>query len=230
MIALLLLVLALASTPEPSTPPVTSSPLKEIGRVRALPACTTLVVHANSAIDSALRNDNALAVSVNRLKHVDLDANALSRSRGLNELMGISRDMRKQAVEAEGEVKRLREIAATSEDATRKEELKSFADALGGAVFRQKRAADDLARFVVITEGRVAKAEAHMDMQTGKDPTQDGLFKPAANATLPPYSPSPLYLNETARDAAKEFEAKIALIVADEAKAADHSIGATSGC
>jgi hypothetical protein len=229
MIALLLLVLALASTPEPSTPPVTSSPLKEIGRVRALPACTTLVVHANSAIDSALRNDNALAVSVNRLKHVDLDANALSRSRGLNELMGISRDMRKQAVEAEGEVKRLREIAATSEDATRKEELKAFSDALGGAVFRQKRAADDLARFVVITEGRVAKAEAHMDMQTGGD-SADGMTKPRANATLPPYSPSPLYLNETAREAAKDFEARIALIVADEAKAADHSVGATSGC
>ncbi len=229
MIALLLLVLALASTPEPSTPPMTSSPLKEIGRVRALPACTTLVVHANSAIDSALRNDNALAVSVNRLKHVDLDANALSRSRGLNELMGISRDMRKRAVEAEGEVNRLREIASTSEDSTRKEELKTFADALGGAVFRQKRAADDLARFVAITEGRVAKAEATQDMQTGGDLT-DAMMRPRSNATLPPYSPSPLYLNETAREAAKDFEARIALIVADEAKAADHSIGATSGC
>ena len=229
MITLLLLVLALASTPEPSTPPVASSPLKEIGRIRTLPACTTLVVHANSAIDSALRNDNALAVSVNRLKHVDLDANPLARARGLNELMGISRDMRKLAVEAEGEVKRLREIAATSEDATRKEELKTFADALGGAVFRQKRAADDLARFVVITEGRVAKAEAHMDMQTGGD-ASDGLARPRANAPLPAYSPSPLYLNETAREAAKDFEARIALIVADEAKAADHSIGATSGC
>jgi len=230
MIVLLLLVLALTPTPEPSPPPMTNSPLKEIGRVRALPACTTIVVHANSAIDWALRNDNALAVSVNHLKHVDLDANPLSRSRGLNELMGLSRVMRKQAVDAEGEVKRLREIAAASEDATRKEELKTFADALGGAIFRQKRAADDLARFVVITEGRVAKAEAHMDMQTGKDPSQDGAFKPIANAPSAPYSPSPLYLNETARDAAIEFEARIALIVADEAKAADHSIGATSGC
>ena len=230
MFAFLLPVLMLVSTPEPSTPPQTSSPLKEIGRVRTLPACTALVVHANSAIDSALRNDNALAVSVNRLKHADLDQSPLSRTRSLNELMAISRDMRKQAVEAEGEVKRLRELALLSDDATRKAELKEFADALGGAVFRQKRASEDLARFVTIVEGRVATSEARQDMDNGSDPNSGLQKRNQATATMPPWSPSPLNLNATARDAAADFETKISLIVADEAKAADHSIGATSGC
>lgn len=231
MFALLLLVLALVPSPEPSTPPVSTSPLKEIGRVRALPACTTIAVHANSAIDSALRNDNALAVSVNRLKHADLDSNALYRSKALNELMTISRDMRKQAVEAEGEVRRLRELAGASEDATRKTELKTFADALGGAVFRQKRAADDLARYVTIVEGRVATAEAKSDMNSdGRAGGVNGLGRGASGPTFPPYSPTPLNLNGTAREAAAAFEDKIQLITADEAKAADHSLGATSGC
>jgi len=64
MLMLLPIVVTLAATdpaPGASSAP-RPTPLTEIGRVRALPACVPIVAHANGAITHALDNDRTLAV------------------------------------------------------------------------------------------------------------------------------------------------------------------------
>ena len=73
--------------------------------------------------------------------------------------------MRVASSAADGEIKKLREYAANSPDPKRKEELKAFADALGGALYRQKKAAVEFMRDVTIMRGREEAAEAREIMQ-----------------------------------------------------------------
>ena len=74
MFMILPLVVALAAEPSPA--PSTSprpTPLTEIGRVRALPACVPIVAHANGAITQALDNDRTLAIISTNLRNTDFE-------------------------------------------------------------------------------------------------------------------------------------------------------------
>src|SRR5471030_1877760 len=165
MITMLLpLVFALAGDPTPAPDTAPPTPLREIGRVRSLSACATIVVHANSAITDALSNDQDLAVAVNHLRTTDIDgATAAERRKRLADLLSFAVRIRTLSSAGDAEVKRLRDMATAENDPERKVELKSFADALGGALFRQKLAADDLARAVTIIEGRQAASHGIQD-------------------------------------------------------------------
>ena len=156
---MLAVAIAAATSPSPAqtTPP---TPLREIGRVRASAACTAIVVRANSAIGATLRNDQTLSMTIGTLRKVDLDGNLFERTKGLHSLEKLGTDLRMSAAAAEGQITKLRELAAESTDEQRKNDLKSFADALGGALFRQKRIGMDVQRMVLIIEGRTSRAEA----------------------------------------------------------------------
>ncbi|MBV8356073.1 MAG: hypothetical protein JO101_12175, partial [Candidatus Eremiobacteraeota bacterium] len=102
-------------------------------------------------------------------------------------------------------------------------DLKEFADALGGALQRQKRIGADLQRMLVIQEGREARAEIHEVVGHGM-PEYRQVFA---------YGDSQFELghfNAMAQAAAKDIEERTLSISADEAKAAEHIAGAVNGC
>jgi hypothetical protein len=226
MLSILPLVVALATVPSPG-PSARPTPLQEIGRVRALPACTPIVVHANGAISQTLDNDRGLAILTNNLRAIDFDKlNTIQRRNAINALEKQASEIRIGAGNADGEIKRLREYALASPDPQRKTELKAFADALGGALVRQKRAANELMRDITIIQGRVDAAEARGILNRDSLTPENGM--PALpRAALPP---PPSSWNETMRAIASSLDDRTEAIVADEGVAADHSIAATSGC
>src|SRR3982074_2802442 len=74
MFLLLPITVALAADPTPGpSSAARPTPLTEIGRVRALPACVPIVAHANGAITQALDNDRTLAITSTNLHNTDFD-------------------------------------------------------------------------------------------------------------------------------------------------------------
>jgi hypothetical protein len=230
MLSILPLVVALATVPSPG-PSTRPTPLQEIGRVRALPACTPIVVHANGAITQALDNDRGLAILTTNLRAVDYDKlNVIQRRNAIDGLEKQASEIRINAGTADGEIKRLREYAVASPDPQRKAELKAFADALGGALLRQKRAADELMRDITIAQGRTEAAEVREITARDNRLTANGNGPLMSGMARSPLPDGPSSWNDVMRSIAGSIDDRNQAIVADEGVAADHSIAATSGC
>jgi hypothetical protein len=234
MLMLLPIIVALAAgepTPGPTTAP-RPTPLTEIGRVRALPACVPIVAHANGAITHALENDRTLAVITTNLRNTNYDKlNSLQRRNAIDALMKQAEAVRIASSAGDAEVKKLREYAANSADPKRKEELKTFADALGGALYRQKKAAVEFMRDISIMRGREDATEVREIMKTANPapplvPTPSVSVRQTANV-LPD---APTTYNRQLQYIGDVLEGLTAGIQTDEGLAADHSIAATSGC
>ncbi|HWT04722.1 MAG TPA: hypothetical protein VN224_03110, partial [Xanthomonadales bacterium] len=121
-----------------------------------------------------------------------------------------------------------------SPDPKRKDELKTFADALGGAIYRQQKAAVELQRDVLIMRGR----DDALEMKEMRDKAhEDDVNSPAGNrfgmSTPRPLRPTPSPEPEYDRHykyLAEKLDQLNEGIMRDEGIAADHSIAATSGC
>lgn len=223
-----------AGTPAPAPTPV----LKQIGRsAGAAAVCGNLVVHANSAIDAALRDDVLVGRVVTRLHEIDLENNAVSKRAGLSDLNRLVVELSGESLRGESEVKRLRE-AAERNGASLSSDLRTFADALAGALGRQHKIGIDLNNFLAYIDYRDMREVSQQPPPpqrrgTGNDPFGTGPFPfTAPTPTAPPGSPyagagSP---NRMALAAANDFESRVAEIQSDEAKAAGHSEAAVSGC
>jgi hypothetical protein len=242
--------LATAASPTPSPAPMQApGGLREIAHVRSSAACAELAAHANSAIGAALRNDAMLAQTIRALRAVNLDSNPIARRNSLQQLGDFARDLNLQALNGDGEVKRLRAMAEKSTDPERKKELKAFADWLGGALWRQRKVARDLNGFLATMDFRdmakLDESQQNMNISTfgSADPTVPfpGDAQPILNGTSghgtgrysgPILAPKAVQPSDTAQAlaAAKDFELRLAEISNDEAMAADHVPGATSGC
>jgi len=236
MFLLLPIIVALAADPTPAASGAARpTPLTEIGRVRALPACVPIVAHANGAISDALENDRTLAVITTNLRGTDFDRlNFIQRRNVLERMLRQAEAIAKAAKAGDAEVKRLREYAVNSPDPKRKEELKTFADALGGAIFRQQKAAVELQRDVLIMNGRDEKLDMN-ERLGGDDPfasnaaRRSGLMTPTPRPLRPTPSPDPLY-DKHYKFLADKLDVLNEGILRDEGIAQDHSIAATSGC
>jgi uncharacterized protein YdcH (DUF465 family) len=234
MFMLLPIVVALAAAdpaPAASSAP-RPTPLTEIGRVRALPACVPIVAHANGAITQALDNDRTLAVLTTNLHNTNFDKlNFMQRKNAIDALMKQAEAMRVASSAGDVEVKKLREYAANSADPKRKEELKTFADALGGAIYRQEKAAVELQRDVGIMRGRDdavdMKERINSDAFDSNIARQNGMSTPRPLRPTP--SPDPQY-DKHYKVLAEKLDQLNEAIMRDEGVAADHSIAATSGC
>jgi hypothetical protein len=232
MLMLLPIVVALAAAdpaPAASSAP-RPTPLTEIGRVRAIPACVPIVAHANGAITQALDNDRTLAVLTTNLHNTNFDKlNFMQRKNAIDALMKQAEAMRVASSAGDVEVKKLREYAKNSADPQRKEELKLFADALGGALYRQKKAAVEFMRDVAILQGREEAAEARGIMRAA-NPVPPYLAAQTA-ANTPSILPGvPDSYNKQFQGIGATLDDLTKGILMDEGLAADHSIAATSGC
>src|ERR1700681_1591333 len=118
MFMLLRIVVALAAAdpaPAASSAP-RPTPLTEIGRVRALPACVPIVAHANGAITQALDNDRTLAVLTTNLHNTNFDKlNFMQRKNAIDALMKQAEAMRIASSAGDADVQKLREYAAHSD-------------------------------------------------------------------------------------------------------------------
>jgi hypothetical protein len=240
MLTALVLLLAVFAAPNPvpaSAAPAPPSQLKEIGHVESLSVCSAIVVHANSAIGAALDNDRDLALTINRLRTTDLDTdNAIARRNGMNDLATLAGRMRFAAAAGTAEIKRLRAMDARTADPTRKAELKAFADALSGAIVRQHKAATDLDAVLAIIDGRRAVEEMNTPELTAQRASiagperVDALDREAGVIRNPVAGPGPLHANDMLHAAADDFASRSQAILGDEGVAADHALGATTGC
>lgn len=243
LMPLLATLAAPSPVPSPSAPPAPPSPLKEIGHVESLSVCSTIVVHANGAINAALDNDQTLALTINRLRTTDLDSESdLKRRNGMSDLWTLAGRIRMSAMAGTAEIKRLRTMAAQTTQPGRKAELSAFADALGGALARQRKAGQDLDHLLAIIDGRRAVEQVNtQDLVEARD----AIAGPAGGAmsTGNPGEPAdpavmrniaapagPVHVNDILRTTADDFQARSQDILSDEGVAADHSLGATTGC
>jgi hypothetical protein len=244
MLMFLPIVLALAAvqpspsgaepSPAPSQAPSSGArptPLQEIGRVRALPACVPIVAHANGAITQALDNDRSLAILSTNLHNLDYDKmNSLQRRNAIEQLMRHAEAIRVASSAGDAEIKRLRDMAKASPDPKRQEELKTFADALGGALFRQKKAAVEFMRDITIMRGREEVAEARESIQHDVSAPQYSNQQQVAHQADPSLPPPTAVYNRQMKAIGDTMDELVRNIQIDEGNAADHSIAATSGC
>jgi hypothetical protein len=222
---ILAVVLTAAATPSPelTSDPDAAGGLREIGHVYTSGACTAIATRANSAISSAIRNDQTVTIIVQTLRTVDLDAaNRITKINGLRELMQYATELRMSAEHAKKQVIELRKMAAESTDPVRKEELKTFADALGGAIERQRHIGGEMQGMLTRIAGRDSMADLYQVIDRHPDQT------PAWNWADVDFHTS--VYNKMATNEANWLELQEPLISGDESKAADHVVGAVNGC
>ncbi|MDQ6940911.1 MAG: hypothetical protein M3169_00145 [Candidatus Eremiobacteraeota bacterium] len=228
----LLLSVAVGAVPETAASPVpvpnpspAASALPEIGRVRANAACQAIIDHARVAITSTVHNDRRLLSLATVMDRVSPNAIVGEKKvRAVDVLAQWASSIESDVAEAQGAIDRLRALAAASTDETRKRELKAFADALSGAVARQKFAAHEVQRglFLIGARADVADARAIED-----DPALGikGAVKSLDGTSLRTPQDSPKL-----RDIAATLAERIKLIKEDEHEGVRHEVGATSGC
>jgi hypothetical protein len=222
-----------AATPAPSPAP-TQIPLLPIGHAgpgRAI--CGDLVVHANSAIDSALQGDLLLAHAIARLRSAELEGDMATRRSASTELTRLAVGVSDEAAHGDDEIKRLRELA--EKDGTSSRDLMTFDNALLGVFSRQRDMASDLGHLLAYVDYMATTRDLPVDTDPnsgGNDFLRKGSAAVMQSATPPPMTTyarvgSP---NRMARAAAADLEARTRGIRNDESTAAIHSEAAVSGC
>jgi hypothetical protein len=238
VLELFVLVALISGGPTPSPSPTPSTqPLQVIVTVSSTSVCSAIVAHANNAIGSTISGDQTLVTAIRSLRATKLSTgNPISRRNTLTALGNLAISLDESAVSGQAEVKHLRALAENSSDPDRKKELAAFADALGGALWRQHKVARDLNGFLDAMDAK--------DMDTPDEDTANmdiGLFGPTPSpnpfnpAVGPPEDPrdrtiDPPTDDTAAAKAAQDFQDRVTDIVKDERTANAHIPGAIAGC
>jgi hypothetical protein len=232
--------LAPLSLPSPAAAPTATSEaqLKEIGRVRALSPCSTIVIHANDAIRRTLGNDGALKVLASTLGSIDLDTevNPAKRRVTVDSFYRLIGTIKGNAEATQLQIKQLHELAAAATDPTRKHELNAFADALAAALERQKSAANETGKALLTMVERADEG----DMAVDKAPETNGQMGNYAGAmhaagvdesSLAKKRQTRMNLwNRKMRLASEVLLERTKLILSDESQAAGHADRVIGGC
>lgn len=254
MLALILMIATLAS-PQPSpAPSVSPRPLKEIIRVHSTSLCDEFDSHVNAAIGSATRNDVSISGLIGNLSLPrigdDLNDNGLRRHRAIDTLAGYADALTADYKSGEAEVRHLRDLANRATDPQQKIEIKASADALGGALWRQKKIARDLDGFIAYLYAEEmrwgdhtqiqAMAASTMESAPGTNPVADermrlrqddaGGAHPEIMTALPGDTTAPPDDRVLTKSAAADFKARLPDIVNDESKAAANILLAGDHC
>ena len=231
---------SLAPLALPSPAPATTQELqlKEIGRVRALSPCNSIVNHANAAISRTLRNDGALQLLGSTLGSIDLDTeqNPAKRRRAVDVFYGLIGAIKGTADATQTQIKELHELAAATPDPIRKHELDALADALAGALERQKNAANETGKALLMMVERADEG----DMAVEKAPdthTAPGAYGGAmhtagvdASSIAKKRQAKANLWNRKMRLASEVLVERTKLIATDESQAASHADRIVSGC
>lgn len=145
----MLLALLVAAPPAASPAPTATPILTEIVHVRTSPLCSDFSTHANSLIGSATRNDQQLSQLIVALRVDDeWTSNDLRRRRRILEYTAYADQITAEWKRGESEAARLRELAKRTTDKDEQAAIVGTADALAGAMWRQRKIARDLDGFI----------------------------------------------------------------------------------
>ncbi|GAC1543441.1 MAG: hypothetical protein NVS3B16_09770 [Vulcanimicrobiaceae bacterium] len=228
VVAALLAIAAIApaAAPSASPPAAAESPaLKEIGRVRVTsPLCKALVSDAVRAIGIETENGRRLADVETALRTADLDANQIVKHRGTQALSRQYVDLRAAAVAGNGIMKHFREDAKHAPSEEQRAALGAFADALDGALHRQKTLADDVGRLIAYLDTHEPIDKDTHDRLVFQAILQTGDLRYPLTAFDPrafgPFATVPDSLSTTAKFAAEELARRAQPIGGDEDAAA----------
>ncbi len=217
-----------APTPAPSTsgpPTADNAALKEIGRVRVTsPLCKALVGDAVRAIGIETENGRRLLDVENALRTVDLDSSPLAKHRGTHDLTKRYVDLRAAAVAGNGILKQFRDEAKAAPSDEQRRALVTFADALDGALHRQKTLADDVGRLIAYLDTHESIDKDAHDQLVFDAILRDGDLRYPRTAFDPrdfgPFAVVPDSLSTTAKSAAAELVTRAQPIGGDEDAAA----------
>lgn len=210
----------LAAAFQTAAPPATPPPLKTIATVHAHGRCAEIVNDANTAIADAVDDNRVIAQTIVHLRGANLDdGNLMHRNAALDDLRTLASTLHEESGSGDAEIRQLRKLAAESPDPQQKKQLKSFADALGGAIGRQLKMARDLDGFLAYVDYTDMERGSAMDDNT----FEDDPFAPAA-------ARSKRSATAYAEKAADDFQNRLTPMLDDEEDAAQKSDGAFNGC
>ncbi len=236
LIAIVLLAALVAGTPAPAPTPPFAKMLPVIGRVRVTtPLCKTLLGDASRAVTVEADNDRRIGTAVTTLKGVDLDSSLVAKQHGVADLTRQFVALRAAAVSGNATMHHFREVAKGISSDDQRAKLISFADALDGALHRQKALADDIGRFI-------AYVDAHAPMT--KDEHDQADFDAIANendarlSARTPFDPRdfgptagvPEQLTTISKSAGAQVETRAAALASDEKDASEKIEPAFSAC
>lgn len=210
-----------AASPAPDAPA-----LKEIGRVRVTgPLCKALVTSAVRSIEIETENDRKLSAIEATLATVDVDTSDLAKFRGTHDMTKAYVDLRASAVAGSALVKQFRSDAKTVPTDEQRASLASLADALDGALHRQRVLADDVGRFIAYLDAHepITK-DAHDSLVFDAIIADSDLRSPKTlfdrRSSFGPTANVPDPLSTTAKEASRELIERAKPIAGDEDAAA----------
>ena len=204
-------------------------PYREIGRVRAMTTfCSTIVDHAVKAVDLGVDNDGKLDIVVHTLRTADFDANMLSKNAALQRLSNQYAVLAEQSIAAERAAKALRVDAQTAPSPEEKQNLVAFADALDGALHRQRTVARDLASMIAIFNVRPQITPMEHDEMVVDEQASEN-YRGSVTYDSPQSRVPPL-LSTVAKAAADQIVVRQTGIVHDEHAAAQLIAPTFGGC
>jgi hypothetical protein len=227
---------ALAPTPSPAPsaalPPAAETTLKEIGSVRVTTdICKPLLVSAGAAVDYMLDDNVKIGQAIARMRSIDLDSNILLKTHGAHELMDRFVSMRQTAVAGKAEMVKFRTEAQSVADPKQREALIAFANAVEGALERQRKLAYDISRLAVfvdshppIDEWDLAELQIELQRQNVIQSPLDGPLVPGY-----PYN-VPQTLSQVSADSAEVLQERAQPMFSDENDASKRIEPAFSGC
>jgi hypothetical protein len=214
-----------------AAPAATALPYPTIGRTRSKRYCALETERTNGAITVALTNDKIISAGIARLRGANLDRpqiTIIEREKSLRDLRAVAAAIQTNLRAGDAQVDDLRALSVKEPDATRSPELKALAEQLDDAFERQRSIGSDLAKMLVIIDGRYAAAQGTSEAaavmpEPQEEHARNGLPSIDERAAHEPF-------NALFSDVADEFGGRVVAIGKSEDAAAVHAPKAISGC
>lgn len=195
------------------------------------PFCRKMVDEAVTAVTVTLDNDARISGFTQALRTLDLDSNELFKHRGTIELTKRYADLRASAVQGEALLKQFKADAKAATDPEQRAGLKKFADALAGALYRQKLLAQKLGGYIAFLDSsQPLSDDDRAEMELNHDINYSNTAYRNTNNVFYALPDVPEQLSHSAKRAADEVDIMVQPINSDEDDAAKHIDTAFKGC
>jgi hypothetical protein len=219
----LIVILTVAATASPLPPPV----LRQIDAGAGSGVCGRLAVHANAAIAAVLDGDATALRALDRLATVDLSGSDRSRRSAGADVTRFAADLGADADRGADELRRLSALASPDRDRAAAAALEDFSAALGESLATERGIAVGLTRVAGYIPAVSKRDDAPPTRPPIRDTTDQRNEPPAVSGSAPGDAE-----NSAAQfvGAVAELANRVPVLRAREARAADHSVAAVSGC
>jgi hypothetical protein len=204
-----------------------NGPLQEIGHVKAVsPFCKAVLTHATVAVQTALADDADIERDGTWLHTTDFDTD-LAKQQGAHALIERFVALRARAKEGLAEATAIRAAAKDAPTPEQAKELTDFADALAGALKRQKDLADFMGRFVAYLDSHapvdfIDRQKAQIDASLAGATVGQASRMYGYNHSADPRDLVPPTLSEEAKATSDDLAKRHEPVYDDEDRAAQH--------